>query len=71
MTSRFSNAMVTGDLEKKNVGKTLIERRGQEKLGDHDYKQSFQNILLQRGMGRAPHRESELKFYIFFYFLKM
>lgn len=46
MTSRFSNAMVIGDLEKNNVGKMLTERMGQEKLGVHDYKQSFQNILL-------------------------
>lgn len=30
--------MVTGDLEKNNVGKMLTESMGQEKLGDHDYK---------------------------------
>lgn len=47
VTSRFSNSMVIGDLAKNNVDKMLTEGIGQETLGDHDDKQSFQNILLQ------------------------
>ena len=66
MTSRFSNAMVIGDLEKNTVGRMLIVKYVYLREWDRRkwrpcYKQYFQKVLLQRATGAVASRESRLK----------